>query len=130
MSDTLLLCTFTKTYKLAVTLEEVRKKYGSQMYGKIFILQDVDNPDVVFCTYNVNGRSMEHLNNTISINRKKDTNTLYTINALNHIVALHNGGKIDTSFTAPWEEYKDCLLTIDNDDLKIINTKLYDIIDV
>jgi len=68
------------------------------------------------------------LKNTINIHRKKSTNTLYTINALNEIIAQNNGSRdID------WSEYEKCLLLTQKDSedkLSIINTSLNNIVDL
>ena len=50
------------------------------------------------------------LDNTILLHRKKDSNTLYTINALNDLIKSLNGGIIDTSFKVDWQDYKNCIL--------------------
>ena len=83
------------------------------------------------CTYNINlDVKSEPLPNTISIHRKKQTNTLYTINALHDIVRSLNEGVIDPNFLIEWEDYKNSLLVTDEYGLKIINTKLYTIIEL
>jgi len=39
--------------------------------------------------------------NTISLHRKKITNTLYTINALNELIKTINNGVLDTKYQVP-----------------------------
>ena len=72
------------------------------------------------------GERINRLPNTISLHRKKQTNTLYTINALNNLVQLLNDGEIDPTFPIEWENYRNMLL-VTNDSgygLKKIKTKV------
>jgi hypothetical protein len=55
------------------------------------------------------------LKDTISINRKKETNTFYSINALNSLIRLLNNGILDKSYMVDWHQYKDILLLADGD---------------
>ena len=65
--------------------------------------------------------------NTISLHRKKNTNTLYTINALNHLIQLLNNGVLDTSYQLDWENYRNCILLTNDEGLRRINTEIHDI---
>ena len=78
-----LFCTFSSKDKLEETLETIKAEYNI-MYNKIFVLESKDS-DEYLCTYNieVQGESTKILPNTILLHRKKETNTLYTINSLN-----------------------------------------------
>ena len=44
------------------------------------------------------------------VHRKKQTNTLYTINALNQAVALQHNGETGKHLKLDWSEYENCLL--------------------
>ena len=66
--------------------------------------------------------------NTISLHRKKATNTLYTINALNCLVKSLNDGRIDSKFQVPWEQYRNTILVTAHMELKVIPTKLLKIL--
>ena len=83
------------------------------------------------CTYNVeyNEDFMQGIPDTISLHRKKHTNTLYTINALNDLIRELNGGKLDKSFSIEWANYRNCLLLTNDGGLNKIPTKIYKIID-
>lgn len=130
MGQTQLLCTFTLKTKLDETIEEIQNRY-TIAFDKIYVLENKDNKREVMCTYNINSEvSNEPLPNTISIHRKKQTNTLYTINALNDIVVLLNDGVKDPNFIIEWENYRNSLLVTDEDGLKQINTKIYTIIEL
>ena len=65
---------------------------------------------------------------TISVHRKKQTNTIYTINALNALIAEKNGGLIDKSYKVEWEELKNSVLVTAQGRLKVVKTKMQQII--
>jgi hypothetical protein len=68
------------------------------------------------------------LENTILLHRKKESNTLYTINALNDLIKSLNGGTLDTSYIIDWNDYKNCILLTHSGDLRKLDTKIYKII--
>jgi hypothetical protein len=124
-----LLCTFTKEQKLDSTLLEIKSSYEI-LFNKIFILKNINNESDLICSYNIINTKLDSnkiLTNTIFVHRKKQTNTLYTINALNYLVAAINDGKTDSSFPIPWENYRNCILITNNNELKKIDTKLVNV---
>ena len=70
------------------------------------------------------------LPNTILLHRKKESNTLYTINALNALIKSLNNGILDTNYRITWLDYKNSILLIQNNDLNVIQTKIYKIINL
>ena len=68
--------------------------------------------------------------NTILVHRKKETNTLYTINALNELIKKLNGGVVDTKFPINWQHYKNCILLTQHNELNQLNTKIHKIIEL
>ena len=70
------------------------------------------------------------LDSTILVHRKKEFNTLYTINALNELIKLLNNGFIDKNYKIPWNEYKNSILLTQNHNINIIKTEIYKIINV
>ena len=95
---TQLLCTFTKTKLLTKTVNKIIQAYDI-LYNKIFVLNNEENKSELMCTYNIDAsKKVEILSDTISLHRKKQTNTLYTINALNECIKLCNNGVLDTTF--------------------------------
>jgi hypothetical protein len=83
------------------------------------------------CTYNVESSTdITILENTISLHRKKNTNTLYTINALNRLIESVNNGVLDTSYQVDWENYRNCMLLTGEDGLKRIDTEVSEIIHI
>ncbi len=99
------------------------------MYGKIFILESEDS-DEYLCTYNIEVQPeavTKILGNTILLHRKKETNTLYTINSLNILIKRLNGGILDTSYKVNWQDYKNTVLLTQGSDLRQLGTKIFKI---
>lgn len=124
-----LFCTFTQEEGLESTLEAIQNKYKI-LYNKIFVLYSKSENEYV-CTYNVDfGNVSNFLENTILVHRKKETNTLYTINALNALIKELNEGVLDTGYKVEWNNFRNCILLTRGNDLKRINTKLHQIIEL
>ena len=82
---TQLLATFTTKEHLDDTVNSIQEAY-TIVFSKIYVLQNEDNTNELICTYNVDvggGVDYNAVSGTISLHRKKHSNTLYTINALN-----------------------------------------------
>jgi hypothetical protein len=58
------------------------------------------------------------------VHRKKETNTMYTINAINELIKNLNNGILDKTYKIEWELYKNSLLVSNNGVFKVINTEL------
>jgi hypothetical protein len=126
-----LFCTFTAPEELDNTLNTLTTKY-TILYSKIFVLESLSTEEYV-CTYNIDTFNMEQqsvLPNTILLHRKKESNTLYTINALNALIKSLNNGILDTNFRITWLDYKNSILLIQSNDLNIIQTKIHKIINL
>jgi hypothetical protein len=119
-----LFCTFSTEEALEKTLLDIQEKYKI-IYNKIFVLYS-KSQDEYICTYNVDyGNVSTFLENTILVHRKKESNTLYTINALNTLIKELNEGVLDTSYRINWSDYRNCILLTKGPELKRINTKLF-----
>lgn len=124
-----LFCTFASEDTLDSILEEIQARYKI-IYNKIFVLYS-KSQDEYICTYNVDfGNIGTFLENTILVHRKKESNTLYTINALNTLIKELNGGVLDTSYRINWFDYRNCILLTKGPELKKVSTKLYKIIEL
>lgn len=125
-----LFCTFSPKDRLDETLNLIQGEY-SIMYGKIFVLESVDSEELL-CTYNIEieGSTTRVLPNTILLHRKKETNTLYTINSLNLLIKTLNEGVLDTSFRINWHDYKNTVLLSQGDELKKLSTKIHRIVNI
>jgi len=67
---------------------------------------------------------------TISVHRKKQTNTIYTINAINKLIEMKNNGILDKTYRIDWNELQNTVLVTAYGKLKVVNTKLSDIIEL
>tara|TARA_B100000085_G_C18425917_1_gene464739 strand:+ start:300 stop:758 length:459 start_codon:yes stop_codon:yes gene_type:complete len=119
-----LFCTFTTEDELDNILEVIKDKYKI-IYNKIFVLYSKSQDEYIL-TYNVDfGNVSNFLPNTILVHRKKGSNTLYTINALNTLIKELNGGVLDTTYRINWPDYRNCILLTKGSELKRVNTKLF-----
>ena len=124
-----LFCTFSTEETLDDVLTSIKEKYRI-VYNKIFVLYSKSQNEYI-CTYNVDfGNVSTFLENTILVHRKKETNTLYTINALNTLIKELNNGQLDNSYKVNWTDYRNCILLTKGPELKRINTKLFNIIEL
>jgi len=123
-----LFCSFTPKERLEERLAEISSEYKI-LYSKIFVLASPES-DEYMCTYNieVDGHETRMLNNTILLHRKKETNTLYTINALNTLIMTLNNGMMDNKFPINWPEYKNSVLLTQGSEFRKLNTILHKII--
>ena len=130
--NTQLLCTFTDIHNLDFTIDLIIE-CNDIFYNKIYILSSIDDPKQLMCTYNIPKTDdfLDGVKNTISLHRKKHSNTLYTINALNTLIRKLNNGILDKTFSIDWDDYKNCILLFDSENsIQRINTKLYKIVDI
>lgn len=125
-----LFCTFSSKDGLEDTLKEINREY-TILYKKIFVLASPESEEYL-CTYNIEieGGQTKILPNTILLHRKKDSNTLYTINALNTLIKKLNNGVLDTSYAINWQDYKNSVLLTQGEDLKKLNTTIHKIVAV
>ena len=128
--NTQLLCTFAVRKTLTKTVDTIIETYDV-LYNKIFVLKNANDNRELMCTYNIEKRpDTVILDNTISLHRKKLTNSLYTINALNELIRTVNNGVLDTTFQVEWDNYRNCILTTTEDCLKRIDTEDDEIIHI
>jgi hypothetical protein len=125
-----LFCTFTTPDELDAVLSAINRRY-TIMYNKIFILESPQSKELM-CTYNIDMGNVSEspLPNTILLHRKKESNTLYTINALNALIKTLNEGVLDTRFIVNWADYKNCILLNTGPELRKLDTAIYKIIDL
>ena len=126
-----LYCTFTTSDEFKLVVNKIQSSYII-LFNKIFVLESLDGEKVML-TYNVdmNNSSEEYIvDNTILVHRKKQTNTLYTINALNELIKSLNNGVLDKKFPIQWENYKNCILLVQTEGYNRIDTKIKEIINL
>ncbi len=124
-----LFCTFTDLEGLDTLIENITSKYDI-IYNKLFVLEIVGKDEYVV-TYNVDQTNLNSIpENTILVHRKKESNTLYTINALNELIKKLNDGVVDTRYRVDWQHYRNCVLLTQHNELNQLNTKIYKIIEL
>ena len=126
---TQLLCTFAHRKDLELIVDYISKSY-SVSEKRMFVFSDADKKSDLYVTYNVEPDDYGKTPSTIMIHRKKETNTLYTVNALNAIIRKVNNGVLDKSFIIEWENYSNSLLLTDGDELRHIHLDLHKRIDL
>ena len=126
---TQLLCTFAHRKDLDLISDYITKSY-TVAERRIFVFADADNKNDLYLTYNIERGVFTKTPNTISIHRKKETNTLYTVNALNTIIVKANNGVLDKTFVINWEAYRNTLLLTSDNDLRPISLELMRRIDL
>ena len=126
-----LYCTFTSPEDVDNVVETLKRSYVI-LFNKLFVLESLDGEKIML-TYNVdmnNSARDSMVDNTILVHRKKQTNTLYTINALNELIKSLNNGVLDKTYTINWENYKNCILLIQAEGFNRIDTKIKEIINL
>lgn len=118
-----LLCTFTTLQELPSCIARIHKTYQVESVTNMKCYQYVETPNSVICVYNTTS-SVGRMNDTITINRKKESETLYSINALNTLIQELNNGVLDKSFRVEWAQYKNKLMLSDRNGLfRLIDIK-------
>ena len=124
-----LFCTFTSGEELDELVSELSTVY-TIMYNKMFVLF-VKSTNEYVVTYNVDQGNVNTIpENTILVHHKKETNTLYTINALNELIKKLNDGVVDMSYRVNWPHYRNSILLTQHNELKQLNTKVFKIIEL
>jgi hypothetical protein len=124
-----LFATFTTPAALEETVATINRKY-SILFNKVFVLESPQSDELI-CTYNIDTGNMSAspMANTILLHRKKETNSLYTINALNILIKSLNNGYLDKNFMVNWLDYKNCILLTNGNDLRRLDTAIHKIVD-
>ena len=126
-----LFATFSKKEDIEKTIEVITSRY-SILFNKIFILESKDSDEFI-CTYNIDPGNLSTttiLPNTILLHRKKESNTLYTINALNTLIKTLNNGYADPNYKIEWNDYKNTILLTNGPDLRKLETTIYKIVNI
>ena len=126
-----LFATFSKKEDIEKTIEVITGRY-SILFNKIFILESKDSDEFI-CTYNIDPGNLSTttvLPNTILLHRKKESNTLYTINALNTLIKTLNNGYADPNYKVEWADYKNTILLTNGPDLRKLETTIHKIVNL
>jgi activator of HSP90 ATPase len=104
-------------------MAKVYKTYQVENISNMKCYQYVDTPNNVICVYNTTS-TYGRMSDTITINRKKETETLYSINALNMLIQELNNGVLDKSYRIEWNQYQNKLILSDRSGaFRLINVK-------
>ena len=124
-----LYCTFLQDEGVDEVVDRILEEHDI-LFNKIFVLVALDD-DKTMLTYNIDGPVYNlQLQNTILVHRKKQTNTLYTINALNEVIKYLNGGVLDTTYQVDWSKFRNSLLLTRPGGFKKVRTRLKTIIEI
>lgn len=124
-----LLCTFANNKDFRTVADDVKKFY--EVYSnRIFVFSNVKNAKEFYLTYNVLNMKKDapKFPNTILIHRKKQTNTLYTLNAMNRLIEEENG-QADKTYIVNWALYSNSLIITGDVSIRIIPLKISSVLD-
>ena len=116
---TQLLCTFAHKTNLDIVIEYIKQNFIIPE-NRIFVFSNHDKKNELYCTFNADDNGFRG-KNTISIHRKKETNTLYTVNALNEVIKDLNNGILDKSMIIKWENFENSFLLTTDDGYKRVD---------
>jgi hypothetical protein len=123
------LCTFTNESTFEDVVNTIQSSF--ELFSKKIFILKLDPSKELVVSYNIMPTSTNSfLPNTIMVHRKKETNTMYTINALNRLISQLNGGMVDKDYQIHWNDYRNAVILTDGDGYKILKTSLFRIIDV
>ena len=124
-----LLCTFAHRKDLNIIADYIISAYTIPE-RRLFVFSDADVHSDSYITYNVETADTKRISNTILIHRKKETNTMYTVNALNMVIREMNNGVLDKTFVINWAVYSNSLLLTNGESLRHVKLQLYKRIDL
>lgn len=117
---TQLVCTFSKKRETDNVIEEIKSNF-SILNNKIFIFKSFDIKDDSILSYNIVMDSYKKfLPNSIMVHQKRETNTIYTINALNELIMNLNNGILDKKYPIEWERYRNCALLKNKEGFRVV----------
>ena len=118
---TQLVCTFVRKHQIEDTLDEISESF-SVLNNRVFLLKSINIHNELILSYNVIIDSYkDFLPGSILVHRKTETNTIYTINALNELIMNLNNGILDKKYPIDWQNYKDTMMLKKPDGLKFLN---------
>jgi len=126
-----LFASFSKKEDIDETIDIIANRY-TILFKKIFILESKDSDELI-CTYNIDPGNLSTLSvlpNTILLHRKKESNSLYTINALNTLIRSLNNGYADPNYRVNWNDYRNTILLTNGPDLRKLETTIYKIVNL
>ena len=124
---TQLVCTFARKHQVEEILENIKENF-SILNNKVFHFKSFDTREDAILSYNIVLDSYKKfLPNSIMVHQKRETNTIYTINALNELIMNLNNGILDKKYPIEWERYKNCALLKNKEGFKIVKIFLINV---
>lgn len=124
---TQLVCTFTRKYQVQDTLQNIKDNF-SILNNKVFHFKSLETKEDSILSYNiVMDTYKKFLPNSIMVHQKKETNTIYTINALNELIMNLNNGILDKKYPIEWERYRNCALLKNKEGFKVVKIFLINV---
>lgn len=121
---TQLVCTFVRKNQIDNTLDTISDSFRL-LNDKVFLLKSFNTESELILSYNVVLDShKQFLPGSILVHRKKETNTIYTINALNDLIMTLNNGILDKKYPIEWDRYRDMMLSKKPDGLKLTKIQI------
>ena len=118
-----LLMSFSSEDEYKTHLQVIREIYRPD--SSLFVLQNCDNHNEIFITFNTEYNFKTP--GIIKIHKKRETNTLFSVDSINEL-SIRANGKIDKEWIPNWEQYRNSLLLMRDGELCIIPTKIREII--
>jgi hypothetical protein len=118
-----LLMSFSSESEYKTHLQVIREIYRPE--SSLFVIQNRYDDNEIFITFNTQYNFKTP--GIIKIHKKRETNTLFSVDAVNHLSILENG-KIDKDWIPNWNEFENCLLLMRDGELSVTPTKIKEII--
>lgn len=127
---TQLVCTFARKYEIEDTLQDIKEQFNV-LNNRVFLLKTLSPQSELIMSYNIQMENrQDFLPKSIMVHRKKETNTIYTINALNELIMEINNGVLDKHYPIEWERYENSILLKKQDGLKILKLEVINVYSV
>lgn len=128
MARSLLLASFVEKEQLYDAIEQISETINISK-DSIFVFINEDSPAEYVLTYNMNPefanvKFTTIWKNTISVHRKKQTNTLYSLNAMNEYIKSRNQGVLDKTYQIDWTQFENSFMIIKSGKFKTIPLRL------
>ena len=114
---------FSSTEDYRNKLQEIREVFRPN--SNIFVLENRFDDNEIFITFNTEYNFK--IGGCIKVNKRKSTNTIFTIDAVNYL-SIQENGVIDKDWIPNWNEFENCLLLMRDGGFSVIPTKVKEII--
>jgi hypothetical protein len=118
-----LLMSFSSEDEYRTHLQVIREIYRPD--SSLFVIQNRYDDNEIFITFNTEYNFKTP--GIIKIHKKRETNTLFSVDSLNEL-SMRANGKVDKGFVPDWEQYRNSLLLMRDGELAVIPTRLREII--